>query len=72
MPAAEADLYAAAYRPVSRDKQTTLEVWHENLAVGGPLPTLPLWLRGGIYLPLRLETAYDRACRALHIAANGA
>lgn len=72
VPAAEADLYAAAYRPVSRDKQTTLEVWHENLAVGGRLPTLPLWLRGGIYLPLRLETAYDRACRTLRIAANGA
>ena len=71
-PAVAADLYAAAYRPVSREKQTTLEIWHETLAVGGPLPTLPLWLRGGIYLPLRLEAAYNRACRMLRIAANGA
>ena len=67
-----ADLYAAAYRPVSREKQTTLEVWHEPLALGGELPTMPLWLRGGICLPLRLGAAYDRACRTLRIAANGA
>ncbi len=71
-PASEADLYAAAYRPVSREKQTTLEVWHEALAIGGVLPTLQLWLRGGICLPLHLEAAYERACRTLRIAANGA
>ena len=67
-----ADLYAAAYRPLSRQKQTTLEVWHEPLALGGTLPTMPLWLRGGICLPLRLAAAYERACRTLRIAGNGA
>jgi Protein of unknown function (DUF4058) len=67
-----ADLYAAAYRPMSREKQTTLEVWREPLTLGGVLPTMPLWLRGGICLPLRLETAYGRACRTLRIAGNGA
>jgi hypothetical protein len=67
-----ADLYAAAYRPMSREKQTTLEVWHEPLTLGGALPTMPMWLRGGICLPLRLEAAYERACRTLRIAGNGA
>ena len=67
-----AELYAAAYRPVSREKQDTLEVWHEGLAVGRPLPTMQLWLRGGICLPLRLEATYERACRTLRIAGNGA
>ena len=71
-PTPDAELYAAAYRPVSREKQTTLEVWHEALAIGGPLPTLPLWLRGGICLPLRLEATYERACQTRRIAANGA
>jgi hypothetical protein len=71
-PTPDAELYAAAYRPVSREKQTTLEVWHEGLVIGRALPTLPLWLRGGICLPLRLEAAYDRACRTRRIAGNGA
>jgi hypothetical protein len=70
--AQEWDLYAAAYRPVSRDKQNTLEVWHEPLAIGQALPTMQLLLRGGICLPLRLEAAYERACRTLRIAGNGA
>src|SRR5262249_51057553 len=43
----DADLYAAAYRPFGREGQPTLEVWHEVLRLGGSLPTLPLWLRGG-------------------------
>jgi hypothetical protein len=28
------NLYAAACRPVSREKKTTLEVWREPLALG--------------------------------------
>ncbi len=71
-PAQEADLCSAAYRPVSRDKKTTLEVWHEPLTIGQALPTMQFWLRGGICLPLRLEAAYERACRTLRIAVNGA
>ena len=38
--------YAVAYRPVERDEQPTLEIWPEILALGEPLPTIPLWLRG--------------------------
>ncbi|HTU90729.1 MAG TPA: DUF4058 domain-containing protein [Gemmataceae bacterium] len=69
---AEADLYAAAYRPFSREGQPTLEVWHEALRLGGPLPTLPLWLRGGFQLPIDLEATYERTCQKLRVPANGA
>jgi hypothetical protein len=67
-----ANLYAAAYRPVERDGQTSLDVWQETLAVGNPLPTLPLWLRGAICLPVDLETTYERTCQEQRLTVNGA
>jgi len=69
VPAGEGSpLYAAAYRPVERDKAATLDVWREPLEVGRPLPTLPLWLRGGLCLPVELQPptrgrATSNACR---------
>lgn len=62
-------LYAAAYRPVERDKAKVLDIWHEPLAVGGDLPTLPLWLRGGLCVPVELQATYDRTCREQRITA---
>jgi hypothetical protein len=55
-------LSGSAYRPVERDGVTTLDVWREPVAVGQPLPTLPLWLRGGLCLPVELEATYERTC----------
>jgi hypothetical protein len=55
-------LFGAAYRPVERDGSTVLDIWNEPLAVGQPLPTLPLWLRGGLCLPVELEASYTRTC----------
>jgi hypothetical protein len=60
--ATTAPLYAAAYRPVLRAGSPALDVWHEPLAVGRTLPTLPLWLRGGLCLPVELQAAYERTC----------
>jgi hypothetical protein len=71
-PAPDTDLYATAYRPVDLDGQTTLEIWHEALALGAPLPTLPLWLRGGVCMPLRLEATYLGTLRKQRILTNGA
>jgi hypothetical protein len=65
-------LYAAAYRPVQRNDQTELDVWPAGLAVGQPLPTLPLWLRGGLCLPVELEATYERTCREQRVPASGA
>lgn len=55
-------LFVSAYRPVERDGATSLDVWLEPAALGQPLPTLPLWLRGGLCLPVELEATYERTC----------
>ncbi len=56
-------LYAVAYRPTSSKKRprSRLDVWREALAVGAPLPRLPLYLRGAGCVPLDLEAAYTHA-----------
>jgi hypothetical protein len=65
------ELYAVSYRPVVRDDQPQLEVWPEGLAIGKVLPTLPLWLRGGLCLPVDLEVSYERTCQEQRVSFNG-
>jgi hypothetical protein len=55
-------LYAAACRWTRPDDAWHFEAWAHVLALGQPLPTLPLWLRGGICLPVELEATYERTC----------
>ncbi|HSU66485.1 MAG TPA: DUF4058 family protein [Tepidisphaeraceae bacterium] len=64
---ASVDLYAAGYRPICRDDRTMLDVWHEPLALNRSLPTMPLWLRGDLCLPVDLAASYDRTCREQRI-----
>jgi hypothetical protein len=54
-------LYATAYRPAHRQQRNEIDVWREPLAVGRPLPTLPLAVRGLGYLPIDLEGSYTEA-----------
>lgn len=61
-PGAGPALFGSAYRPVERDGSAALDIWREPLAVGQALPTLPLWLRGGLCLPVELEATYTRTC----------
>jgi hypothetical protein len=61
--AEEVWLYAVAYRPLRRGQANQIDVWPAPLAVGQPLPTLPLALRGGPVLPLDLEALYTEARR---------
>jgi hypothetical protein len=61
-------LYAASGRWVPRGKKTFLESVSYPLAVGQPLPTLPLWLSPDRVVPLDLERSYEQACRDLWIA----
>jgi hypothetical protein len=65
-------LYAASYRPTRIEGENHLEVWREGLAVGQPLPRLPLWLRGSICIGLDLDATYTRTCRELRIPPHGA
>jgi len=67
-----AELYAAAYRMVERKEQQSLDVWHETLTIGRPLPTMPLWLRGGLCLAVELEATYERTCSEQRVPLNGA
>jgi hypothetical protein len=58
----DADLYAAAYRPIVRDEAELIEVWPESVAVGRPLPKLPLSLSAELCVPIDLEATYTAAC----------
>ncbi len=62
MRAVASDLYAVAYRVRLIGKRTQLEAWPETLALGAPLPTMPLWLTESLCVPLELEAAYQTAC----------
>lgn len=52
-------LYAVAYRPSRRRDADRIELWPAVLAVGQPLPVLPLPLDKGQFAPLDLETSYN-------------
>ena len=65
---ADAELYAAAYRPVLRQKRAEIDLWTAPVAVGDPLPTLPLRLTGDLFVPVDFEAAYMEACRRRRLA----
>jgi hypothetical protein len=56
-------VYATSYRPSRRSTDETIDTWVNRLALGEPLPILPLALRGGPCLPLELEATYAEVCR---------
>ena len=57
----EAFLSAVAYRPAQRNGASAIDVWPMVLAIGEPLPVLPLALRGTHAVPLNLEATYAEA-----------
>lgn len=61
-------LYTAACRWARRDDAWHFEAWAHALALGQPLPTLPLWLADSFAVPLELEASYEETCRILRIA----
>jgi len=60
-------LYAVAYRPDRRPSREATDVWLSGLAVGRPLPILPLALRGGPCLPVDLEASYAGLCGRIRL-----
>jgi hypothetical protein len=60
-------LYAVACRSTKKGDAWLLEAWAHSLAVGQPLPTLPIWLADNLAVPLELEAYYEDTCRALRI-----
>src|SRR5262249_37736948 len=59
----DANLYAVAYRPVRRNQVDQIEMWPSALAIGQPLPELPLALSGELCVPVDLEGTYAELCR---------
>ena len=57
------DLWAASYRPWQEDQQTNMQIWHQPLAVGAPLPAIPFWLKGGPHVEIALDATYHHTCR---------
>jgi hypothetical protein len=60
-------LYAVAYQPIRRKDKDQIDIWPRRLAVGEPLPTLPLWLNAVLSVPVHLETTYALALRRARI-----
>ncbi len=62
-------LYAATLRGRKRVRQRSLlDTWFYPMAVGQPLPALPIWLDVDLRVMLELEASYEETCRLLHIA----
>jgi Protein of unknown function (DUF4058) len=61
-------IYAATCRMRAVDRKTRLESWSHALAIGQPLPTLPIWLSENNAVALDLESSYEATCRVLRIA----
>lgn len=59
----DVELYAVAYRPVLRQENPEIDLWTAPVAVGQPLPTMPLRLTGDLFVPVEFEDAYQEACR---------
>ncbi len=56
-------LYAAAYRPILRDRTPQVDVWAEPCSVATALPTMPLRLTGELFVPVEFEATYLETCR---------
>ncbi|MBL8797932.1 MAG: hypothetical protein JNM56_28800 [Planctomycetia bacterium] len=65
-------LSAVSYRAVNSAEETQqLQLWPATLALGEPLPTLPLWIAADLSVPLDLEASYQATCTDLRIRQAG-
>jgi len=60
-------MYAATLRMRDENRRRLMDNWYHPLAVGQPLPTLPIWLKEEWAISLELEASYEAACRGLRI-----
>jgi hypothetical protein len=56
-------LYSAAYRPLHSADGGRIETWPTAIALGQPLPAMPLSLAAETCVSVDLEAAYLEACR---------
>lgn len=60
-------MYAATMRMRYEDRRRMMDNWYHPLALGQPLPTLPIWLKETWAIALDLESSYEETCRILRI-----
>jgi hypothetical protein len=53
-------LYALTLRYTRDEAGMRLQTWEQPLALGHPLPTMPLWLSPNLSVPLELEWTYEQ------------
>ncbi|MBW4552898.1 MAG: DUF4058 family protein [Aphanocapsa sp. GSE-SYN-MK-11-07L] len=63
----ETELYGVAYRVGAKDGASRLDFWQEPLTLAEKLPTIPLCLKGGLFLPIDLEQTYHDTCKRQRI-----
>jgi hypothetical protein len=59
--------YAVTCRTRRLPRQAKLDAWTRSLAIGQPLPSLPIWLSESQAVSLDLEASYEETCRVLRI-----
>lgn len=64
-------LYCTAYSPRGKNGSAQLTVWQEPLALGAPLPAMPLYLLHGPCVPVGLEETYEDTFRQLRLPTEG-
>jgi len=60
-------LYAVGYRLTRTRTETILDAWPYELALGSPLPDVPMWLTSDLAVPVELERTYQETCKHLKI-----
>jgi hypothetical protein len=60
-------VYAVTCRGRKIGQTPRLETWAYPLALGKPLPELPIWLTEDLAVHLDLEASYEETCRVLRI-----
>ena len=71
-PSLPAGLSAVSYRAVGgEDEAQRLMLWPAPLALGQPLPTLPLWIAPEFSVPLDLDASYRATCVDLRVRQAG-
>jgi len=62
-----APIYSMTARMRSAGGHRLMDSWYHPLALGEPLPTLPIWLTDSSAISLDLEASYEETCRTLRI-----
>lgn len=58
----DSDIYTTSYKVTGKKGRGKLETWRRPLEIGKEIPTMPLWLYGGICIPLPLDETYEQTC----------